>query len=127
VKLSPEIVREEFKSELEKNLLKHFLPYTCFVYANLTGAKLSESLHNRMILESFTSDNPWIREYVENYGEEKQVKFSGAFLSKPQEAHNCILDNPGASNEDVAKILRKKGVEIAIFTIVRARKKIGTT
>lgn len=126
VKNSPDMVRKEFEADLEKNLLKHFLPYPCFIYANTTGRKLPESLHSRIILESFTSNNIWIREYVENYGEEKQEKFSGVFLSKPQEAHNCILDNPGASDEDVAKILRKKGIEITISTIVKARKKIAT-
>lgn len=57
-----------FRKKLQRQMLRHFHPYSFHMFSCITRKKLPPKMHNRMILESFKTDDMWIREYFETYG-----------------------------------------------------------
>jgi hypothetical protein len=121
LKRSPKIVKEEYRKSLEKQLMKHFQPYSLYCYASLIGARLSDELHSRMIMESFASEDMWIKEYFEQFGNPTPEKFEGAALSKPKEIFNYLLDHPYATTEQVILDLWKRGIKVTKSLVARTK------
>jgi|688.fasta_scaffold524113_2 hypothetical protein len=121
LKRSAKIVKDEYRKSLEKQLMKHFQPYSLCCYASLIGTRLPDELHSRMTMESFASEDVWIKGYFEQFGNPTPEKFEGAALSKPKEIFNYLLDHPDATTEQIILDLWKRGIKVTKSLITRTK------
>lgn len=126
LKRSSKLIIDDYCEKLEKQLLKHFEAHNVFNYYSAIKKRLSEELHNRVVLEAaMTTDyakSYWLKEYLE-LSNEKKI-YSGSCLSKSQEAHNYLVKNPNASDQELIKDLRKRGIELNKVIIKKVRNKL---
>jgi hypothetical protein len=124
LKRFPEIHKKQYREILEKQLLKHFDSFSVYDYACFLDSKLPPELHQRMVLESFTSSDTWIKAYLENLSARNPRKGRNGILSKTDEIYNYLLDNPTVEPTQIIKDLWKKGIKVTKSMITKIKKQM---
>lgn len=120
-------VVEDYKSKLEKQLIKHFNSNSVYNYGSTIGG-LSEVLHNMMIVGGMNGDIT-AKYYLEN-SQKKPELYRGDYLTKPMMVHNILLTKGlEVDTEFVIKECYRMGVVVNKSLVSRVRnglhKKIG--
>lgn len=76
-------------------------------------------------MESFVSDDTWIKQYLKKFGTVLPKKPKNGILSKNDEIFNHLLENPSAGNEDVIGVLWKRGIKVTKGMVTRVRNKMA--
>lgn len=111
---SAKIVVDQYKEKLEKQLIKFFDPYSVLNYATVFCERLSDELHNRLMMECMMDDDEY--DIFANYMARcvnKPKKFTGSLLTKNQIVRNLLIDDPNITFEKVTSELKKIGIIIS--------------